>query len=400
MLVITAAIITTIVKLVIAGSTHGTNDVRHWQAFAALVHRDGPINIYATHLAPPYNHPPLIGWMLVAINAVVAHVGLSVRFLVRVPASCADVVTAYLVFEFVRRSRSVRAATAAGLIFALSPVMFIISGFHGNTDPVFVMLILLSAYLLAVKDRPALAGASAALACSVKLVPIVALPALVAAIAYDRRKLVRAAIGYLVVFIPLWLPAVARQWPGLKRNVIEYTGWDGKNPHWGIVDAAHHADLPHLVNYLAGSGRFLILLTSAAVPAVLVWRRRESLAAGVGLSLALFLLLTPTFATQYLAWAAAGVLLLDVVAGAAYNIAAGALLFLIYNRWSNGLPWDRANATPLIPREALVGWVVWMVLLTCVVLGIVRMWRWPAGRDTEPPRQPALESEAQLKGAH
>jgi hypothetical protein len=60
---------------VIAASTHGTNDVRHWQTFAALINRDGPINIYATHLTPPYNHPPLIGWMLVAINAIVAHVG-------------------------------------------------------------------------------------------------------------------------------------------------------------------------------------------------------------------------------------------------------------------------------------------------------------------------------------
>jgi hypothetical protein len=93
-------------------------------------------------------------------------------------------VTAYLVLEFVRRARSLREATAAGLVFALSPVMFIISGFHGNTDPVFVMFILLSAYLLTVKDRPALAGASAALACSVKLVPIVPLPALIVAIAH------------------------------------------------------------------------------------------------------------------------------------------------------------------------------------------------------------------------
>ncbi|HWS47955.1 MAG TPA: hypothetical protein VN636_18980 [Acidimicrobiia bacterium] len=176
----------------------------------------------------------------------------------------------------------------------------------------------------------------------------------------------------------LWLPAITQQWDGLKRNVLDYTGWDGNNPHWGPVDAAHRANLPSLVTFLPGSGRFLILAVSAAIPAALVLRRRSTLAMGIGLSLAFFLLLTPAFAMQYLAWAAAVVLLLDLWWGTAYNLAAGALLFIVYDRWSSGFPWNHAHAGGMLTSEANIGWIVWTILLTCIVLGIFRMWRWPA----------------------
>jgi hypothetical protein len=372
--VLIAALVTTAGKLTLAATTHGTNDIRHWQTFARLVGRLGPVKIYSTHLVPPFNHPPLTSFMLVGINAITRHVS-SVRFLIRVPASVADIVTALLVFELVRRVRGLREATAAGVIVALSPVLLIISGFHGNTDPVFVMFTFLSAYLL-LRDRPGLAGASAALACSVKLVPIVALPALAAYAWRDGRRLGRMIGAFLLVFLVLWLPAISQQWSGLKRNVIDYTGWDHRDPHWGLVDLAHRANLPGLVSFLPGSGRFLILVVSSLIPAALVWRRRNTLAIGVGLSLALFLLLTPTFSMQYLAWAAAGVLLLNVWAGAAYNLGAGVFLFIVYNRWSHGFPWDRADAGPLLPNELRYAWLAWLILLVCVVLGVIRMWQW------------------------
>src|SRR3974377_522599 len=99
---------------------------------------------------------------------------------------------------------------------------------------------------------------------------------------------------------------------------------------------------------------------------------------GIGLSLAFFLLLTPAFAMQYLAWAAAVVLLLDLWWGTAYNLAAGALLFIVYDRWSSGFPWNHAHPGGVLPAEANIGWIVWTILLTCIVLGIFRMWRWPA----------------------
>jgi Gpi18-like mannosyltransferase len=124
-----------------------------------------------------------------------------------VPSSVADVVTALLVFELVRIRRGLSEATLAGTVVACSPVLIVISGFHGNTDPVFVMFILLSAYLIA-HDRPLGAGASAAIGLSIKLVPIVALPALAAALWHHRQRLVRATLGFLFVLVPLWAPVI------------------------------------------------------------------------------------------------------------------------------------------------------------------------------------------------
>jgi hypothetical protein len=377
LLVLVAASVTTIAKLRLAATTEGTDDIKRWRIFAATVHKLGPIDIYSTHLPALFNHPPLIGWFLVAVNAISSH-GLSVRFLIRVPASVADVVTAVLVFEFVRIRRTVTKATIAAAIVALSPVLLVISGFHGNTDPVFVMFILLSAYLV-VNDRPFWAGACAAIALSIKLVPVVALPVIAVGLLRNRRQLIRSVVGFLAVFVPLWGAVIVRQWAGFKRNVLDYKGIHPKNGQWGIVDLARHAHNTALVDALVGPGRFALLALSALVPAFLVLRRRDALVTGVALSLALFLLLTTNFGTQYLAWAAAAVLLLDLWAGLAYNVTAGVLLVVTYSYWTDGFPWNRALSKPFTPSQERLGWLTWTVLLITVGLGIRRLWRWPDG---------------------
>jgi hypothetical protein len=382
--VFACALVTTMAKLRLAATTAGTNDIVHWRLFAASVHELGPIGIYATHLQEPFNHPPLIGWFLVAVHAISSH-GPSVRFLVRVPASVADVVTALLVFEFVRLRRSLAEATAAAAILAVSPVLFIISGFHGNTDPVFVMFILLSVYLV-VNHRPFWAGAAAAMAISIKLVPVVALPVIVAGLVRDRRRLIASMIGFLSVVLPLWGAVILRQWTGFKRNVLDYKGLQPKDGRWGIVDFARHTHNAGLVDLLVGPGRFVALAISALVPAFLVLRRRDAVATGVGLSLAFFLLLTTNFGTQYLAWAAAGLLLLDVWAGLAYTLSAGVLLVVTYTDWTNGFPWYQAFAKQLTPPQERLGWLAWTVLWAGVLLGIRRLWRWPEARK-DPPDQ-------------
>jgi len=194
-------------------------------------------------LAAPYNHPPLIGWMLVVINDLVSH-RFNFPFLIRVPASVADVVTTLLIFELLRVRRSLREATAAALLVACSPVLFIISGFHGNTDPVFVMFTLLSVYLLINRPWPALpwvssalAGVAFAVAVSVKLVPIVVLPTLLLLAArLGRRQLASFVVGSGAVMLPLWGPVVLRQWQPFRTDVLGYAGIATRQ--WGPVEFA------------------------------------------------------------------------------------------------------------------------------------------------------------------
>ncbi len=373
--VLVCALTSTVVKLRLAATTAGTNDIIHWRDFAAGVHGLGPIDIYSTHFLTPYNHPPLIGWFLVAVNAIASH-GPSARFLLRVPASLADVVTTVLVFELVRLRRSLTEATAAAAILSVSPILITVSGFHGNTDPVFVMFIVLSAYLV-MRDRPFWAGVSGAIAISIKLVPVVSIPVIAVVLYRDRRRLIAATVGFFATLLPLWGPVVFRQWTGFKRNVLDYNGMEPRETKWGIVDLARHLHNARLVDVMVGPGRFVALGISALVPALLVRKRPDALAEGLGLSLALFLLLTTTFGTQYLAWAAAAVLILDVWGGAAYNATAGVLIVVTYTHWTNGFPWNQAFAVPFNRSEEHLGWLAWTVLLACVVLGIRRLWRWP-----------------------
>jgi Dolichyl-phosphate-mannose-protein mannosyltransferase len=392
-LVLSVAVVVLFLKLWVAATTFGTNDVLYFERFAAAVREAGPINVYGLHLTALYNHPPLIGWMLLAMNHLV-RLGFSFPFLIRVPASAADVVTTLLIFEMLRARRSLGRATAAALLVAGSPVLFIISGFHGNTDPVFVMFTLLSAYLLIHRPwpaltwaAPALAGATFALALSVKLVPIVVLPTLLLLAArLGRRQLASFAVGSGVVMLPLWGPVLLRQWQPYRQHVLLYAGSSVRQ--WGLPEFAHLAHEPtSAITFLTGPGRFLTLLFSALLPALLLYWRRALPA--TGLCLALFLLLSPAFATQYMAWPLAAAYLIDLGAATLYNLSAGALLAEVYNRWNGGLPWDVARARPLLPKEVAALAVVWALLLLGVIAGLRRITK-PAGAE----RLPMLDESA------
>jgi 4-amino-4-deoxy-L-arabinose transferase-like glycosyltransferase len=388
--VLSAAVVVLGLKLWVAATTFGTADVGAWETFAAAVRKVGPINIYAVPLASLYNHPPLIGWMLLVMNHLVAP-GIPFPFLIRVPASVADVVTSLLIFEMLRARRSLREATAAALLVACSPVLFIISGLHGNTDPVFVMFTLMSTYLLINRPWPAqpwvsaaLAGAAFAMALSVKIVPIVVLPTLLLIAARrGRRQLASFVVGSGVVLLPLWGPVVLRQWQPFRKDVLDYAGFATRQ--WGPVEFANVLHAPaSAITFIAGPGRFLDVLLSALLPVLLLCWRRDAALSAIGLSLALFLLLSPAFGTQYLAWPVAVAYLIELRAGIAYNLAAGALLAEVYLREHGNRPWDLVlSGGAMRPKEVAALAVVWALLLLVVIIGLRRIAR-PARAERPP----------------
>ena len=356
------------VKLIIAATTYGTNDVSHWTEFADGVRRVGPIAIYGQRFTIVFNHPPPIPFFLVGVNRL-TDLGIPLHFLIRVPACLADLGSVLLVFEILRtRSSDLHAAMVAALV-ALSPVLFVISGFHGNTDPVFVFLVVLSFYLLIDRSAPGAAGIAFGLSVGVKLVPIVALPAMLASIRRPResRRFVAALAATLFL---TWTPTLIREFPAVRRNVFGYAGSHPLRTRWGPVLFLRSLGSPEaLLNFVVGPGRFLILVTCALLPAVLVRRHPEKAMEGLALPVPLFLLLSPAFATQYLAWAVVFVYLLDPWTATAYSLSAGALLVWTYTRWSGGFPWYRANAVPLDNVGVALGVIAWLALLACLVQG-------------------------------
>jgi hypothetical protein len=383
--VIVVALAVTALKLYLAATTQGTNDVFNFAAFARAIRTYGPIDIYGHtvvfngHVYPVYNHPPLIGWMLVLFNRL-SDLGIPFKFLIRVPASLADIVTSVLVFELVRHRRPVGQAAVAGVLVACSPALVIVSGFHGNTDPVFLMFAFLSLLLLVNERAPVWAGISYGLALSVKIIPIVALPViLLVAVRSGRPRVYKFLAGSAGVFLVLWVPVAVRRLHPFSQNVIGFKGYPGS---WGLVEFATLSGFSHhATQVLENQGRTPLLLLSAGLPFLIAWRRPSASIPAFGMSLVLVLLLSTATGGRYLVWAIAAAYLIDVWAATVYNIAASVLLIVVYDRWSGGFPWNRAVGSPWTHSETRLAGIAWLALLAVAVVGCWQAWRAPPESD-------------------
>jgi hypothetical protein len=370
--VVLSAAAATALKLGIAASTFGTNDVHYWRIFALGVRLFGPVGIYGHQFqeTPVYNHGPLAGWMLAAINWLLDHGIGTFPFLIRLPACLADFGTAVLVFELVRLVRPVRQAAIAAILVVCSPVLFVVSGFHGNTDPVFVMFALLSVYLLVVRGWAVAAGLAFGIAVSIKLVPVVLGPVLlVVLVRLGRRRLAGFVGGGAIVFGLLWVPVIVSRWAGFQMQVFAYNG--NVRRQWGLPQFLIWTHLP--IDWLTGSGRFGILLISGLAAAALVWRRPAALVPAAGLSLVLFLLLSSAFAMQYLVWPLAAAYLIHTAAATAYNVAASIFVVVVYDHWNHALPWHwyEARADAFTASEFVLMAVTWVLLGAVAVIGLL-----------------------------
>jgi hypothetical protein len=372
-IVLIVALVALGLKLALIFTTFGTEDIRTWTYFAAAVKAHGPVGVYGIHFPPIehalYNHPPLIGYYLQLINGF-ASIGVPLKVTLRTVSSCADVISALLIFEIVRRRRSLRAATFAGAAMAASPVLILVSGYHGNTDPLFVMFVLLGSFLIVDRSAPIGGGIALGLAIGVKVVPIVVLPALVVYLVSRRRDLfLRALLAFAVTMAVTWGPALLKEFGPVRHHVIGYVGVSYRP--WGLVKFSNDLNWSHLTNFLVGPGRVLALAISALVPAALVWRRPERAIEGVALSLVIFLALSPAFGLQYLAWAAAAAYLLDLWSATIYNVLGGIVMFQIYDSWNGGWPWPTLGpGHPLDGQQLALVALVWASLLVVVVKGV------------------------------
>jgi len=372
LLVIIVGLVVLIPKLLIASRTYGTEDIHTWTDFAQGVARRGPVGIYEIDFRQLtgglYNHPPLMGYYLEVVNKL-AQWGVPLRVTIRAVSSVADMVSGLLVFEILRRRQSLEQSTLAAALITASPILFLISGYHGNTDPVFMMLVLLGCFLVLDGRTVLFGGAALALALGVKIVPIVILPVIAVYLLRHRRDLIlRAAAGFLITLAVTWGPALVLEWNALKQNVLGYSGISERP--WGLVRFANYLGLPWAADFMAGPGKNALVLACALAPAILVWQRAILVMESVALSLVAFLVFSPAFGVQYLAWAVAAACLLDVWSASFYSVLGGILLFQIYDRWNHGLPWSKmAPGLRFTPYETALGALVWLSLVVVLARG-------------------------------
>ncbi len=380
-----AILVALVGELVVAWFTAGTPDVDIWHSFADTAGRVGPIDIYSLDEAGlmVYNHPPLIGWWLQVVNAG-ASIGIPFGFMIRLPSIVAHAFTALIVYQLLRVRIAPKYALWSGILVALSPVLLIISGFHGNNDPAMAALMIASVWLLVDRRAPVWAGLAFSLAVSIKIVPVIVLPLLlVAAWKLGKPTLLRFIAGAVPVAVLLWLPVLGLAGKGFAEHVLGYNG-SGFPRQWGPYKFAESLQVPgRLLDLYSGPGTYLVLLLCALLPAWFVWRSGAHRApAALGLCLSMFLLISPGWAPQYTSWIAAAVFLIEFWTATAFTVVAGLVYATLYTMWAGNKLWDYAYITTLTKTQMAILVPAWLAVIPCVAVGL---WKFANPRRADVP---------------
>lgn len=216
------------------------------------------------------------------------------------PVAC-DVVTIGLVGFFARPS----ARDNARFLYALSPLAVLVSAWHGQIEPIAIMLGLL-ALLLARRQHALWAGIVLGLAVASKSWPLLFAPGVFRDI--PRGRWWQTTLGAVAVLAALLVSSPLLLHGSVRHDVATILGYRSLLGSWGwtgILRYLHLAGLgfagPH-VDALQHLGTLITAVTLVAV--VLVFRRCSGPDLTVAVLLA-FLAVTAGFGAQYLLWPAA-----------------------------------------------------------------------------------------------
>ncbi|MBI3726607.1 DUF2029 domain-containing protein [bacterium] len=370
---------TTVAKLWLLSHTLGSNDASTWVGFARLALSKGPVAGYG-EVGPSFNHPFLGTLAVTGSLALARALGFPVfsqedvpalAFFVRLPALLGDLLGTLALFHLLAARLPLERARFLAAAHAASPLVALAGLYHGNTDLLWVALVVLSALALE-KERPAAAGALLAAAASVKVAALVALPALAVA----ARRQPRFAIGFLLAFLLFFVPPLAGSWSAgvafsqqpFVQCVFGYRGTLTDQPWPPQSVLAFFGREAH--DGLRRAAPFVVVAWAAAWS----WVRRDRPASElVAVSIALSLLLAPTFGVQYLAWLALPVFFLGGRSALAFHVTAAVQAALIYASLG-GFRAPSFYANSKLPHEEIAAWpswATWLALLSILVAAVM-----------------------------
>ena len=380
--VVIAAAIAFLLKVAIALNTFGTNDVISFYQFAQSLSEHGLEQTYRTNIA--FNHPPLVAHYLDVIFEVsrqssIEENGITFPFLLRLPGIVADFVVVCALLVLRQGEPRLRIPIWALFLLAVSPVSLMVSGFHGNTDPIMVMFLVLAA-CQCVRNHPFWCGIFFALSCQIKIVPLLCLPVFLF-FWLQRRSLLLFLLPLALTTIILWSEPLFHYPFAYAKNVFGYGSFWGmwgitywlRQSGWSEFSRASFYDLSAAQNLTVS---FLKLTIIAAV-IVLAWRRRKmtsesALFASLAHTWVIFFVLSPGIGTQYLVWAAPFILTLSSQFYAAFTAGSSLFLFFFYNTISRGLPWYGGISN----GDFKIDWTPWSIWPWAIlVVGTVLLWK-------------------------
>lgn len=396
--VIGAALVALFVKLAIAYNTFGTNDVAAFYMFARSLNDHGLEWTYRNGVVffsnfPVFNHPPLTAYYLQLISYLsheesFRYYGLAFPFLLRLPGIIADFVVVLVLLRVSGMIRELRVPAWALVMFALSPVSLMVSGFHGNTDPVMAMFLVLAAYMC-LRERPLLCGIFFALSCQIKIIPLLLFPILFF-FWLGRQAALRFAIPFMLLSIVMWIQPLVRFPMLFLRNVFAYNGY------WGVWGITYWLRLSHWAQFngtgafhlppAAAAATFALKCLIIAVVLTLAWRRRclceRAAVDSIAYAWVVFFVFSPGICPQYMVWLAPFVLLLSPAFYGWLTVTCSLSLFFFYNGLAGGLPWfigisrfDNPDRFNLLTPWSLWPWAT-------LICGMILLWKKAVAADS------------------
>lgn len=370
-----------IFKVSIALNTLGTNDVTSFHRFAKALTEHGVEWTYTHNIS--FNHPPLTAYFLRAIyyleqQPFLRQNGITFPFLLRLPGIIADLVVVLIFLNLGRREPRLRLPAWALAVMAISPVSLMISGFHGNTDPVMVMFLFIASVML-FREKPALCGLFFALSCQIKIIPLLLFP-IFFFFWLSRGAVVSFLLPFALSSVVLWSEALLKFPMFFIKNVFSYGGLYGV---WGITYWLRLTGWSSFGTVsdesLTPSQRIVGLVLKAFIVAcvfLLAWRRRKLDADGavrsIGYAWIIFFIFSPAVAPQYMVWLMPFLVLLSPPLFAYLTLASSLFLFFFYNFNSDAFPWYFV-LSKYRPNSDWVPWSLWPWAI--LIAGIIVLWK-------------------------
>jgi len=387
--IVSLGLVALALKLAIAYNTIGTNDAVFFYGFGKVLNEHGLEWTYQH--SRYFNHPPLTAYYLRGIYMLTEQrwcqdLGIHFPFLLRLPAIIADFLVVLVLLRISKIDPPSQGYGAAGIriptwalaLFALSPVSLMVSGFHGNTDPVMV-LFLVCAVWMCLRNQPVMSGLFLALSCQIKIVPLFLLPAFFFFWLSQNKSRNFLIAGTLTTAV-LWSEPLLNFPILFTKNVLAYGSYWGT---WGItylfrLTGIHEFSRLSFFDLEPAQNIIMTLLKTIIVSAALwiAWRERHARGRAFVGSLAytwlVFFVFAPGVGPQYLIWLAPFVLIVSPTFYSAITIASSVFLFTFYNITSGGLPWRVALAMD----DSRQHWIAWSLLPWLVILaGSIVLWR-------------------------
>jgi hypothetical protein len=369
-IVLIALVLGTLAKLWLAGTSIGSNDLPLFRGFARLIEQRGLIELYQGSTI--FNHTPMVSAYTVGVGRISGDDAQTFAFFFRLGGIIADAAVVLGLLRMVRLGAPI--PTWALALFAASPVSIMVSGFHGNVDPLLAAGLFFAAMLLREK-RWLAAGLALAFACNIKVSALLMAPAFGAwALAADRKGAAKFVGTAALVTLAGW------SWPLLAcpgaftKNVLGYGGYWGI---WGITQVLRATGNPDFakISYVGLSAAqttvistLKLVIIGSALGLAWLWRKRDIFPT-VAATWLIFLVFAPGVAAQYLVWPASFLLLWSPRGYAAVTAGCAVFLAAFYTVICNGWPWvlgvsTSANTPNWLPwtYAAWLPCVAWLIL--------------------------------------